>query len=310
MSKIAQISIASGPDSGKSFSLDQETMHIGSGSDNEIIIEDDLIAELQASIARKNGRYAIYCPFEGAVDIDGTSLPPEKWVWLPASARIQISRKTVLLFEHEQDKGATTGKNAKAHTNAGEQHDQDENIGNRSTILKPRKRKPKKSGTGSGSVAKFITEREGDPLVQLGVDGKLPELALQETEVTKKKKNTNQKTNPNILYLILAISFFSSLMMVLIDDSGSGAGSVSQTKSRKAIKQYYDLESDNKVPFQRELREAELAHARGDRSQEKRHFRRVLYMLNAEDVNKLTGLTGEGPAADEELRQHIINLLR
>lgn len=173
---------------------------------------------------------------------------------------------------------------------------------------KPRKTSRSKK-TGATTVAKFITNREGEALVQLGADGNLPELNLQEDQQTKNRPTQKAASNPNVLYAVLACSFFASLMLLLMDATPSNVRRSTQEEARIQLRAYFN--ADEKAPknYQLELREALLAHARGDRIDEKKHYRRILFMLNAQDVNPMNGLTGQGIASDDDLKALVIMLL-
>jgi hypothetical protein len=346
VTKPAELKVASGPDRGKIFPLVEETVNLGCGDDNEIILDDDQLAETHLSITRKNNRYAIYTPFEGAIEIDGNTLPSEQWVWLPTTARIQITSRTVLQFNQPlvENKIPTPVSNKKVETKAPDQpptptpqregsqtvtrsvsegqlaESENSSSTSQSNISQPIisqsnasqtkvSRKPKTKKSPQASVAKFITNREGDALVQLGADGKLPELSLQEDRQTSTKTTKKKASNPNILYAALAASFFVSIMILLLDTSGFETAPVKVESVRKDITKFYEKPGQEPHKYQLELRQAELAHAKADYKKEKLHYRRVLFMLQAQDTNPLKGLTGDGPTTDEELKTLVISLL-
>ena len=60
-------------------------------------------------------------------------------------------------------------------------------------------------------------------------------------------------------------------------------------------------------PYQQLLREAQLAHARGDRRKEQTAYQSVLRLLNAEDRNPHTGVTGH--VEDDERLRKLIGIL-
>ena len=91
----AQITVTTGPDEGKAFSLSDELVHIGRGTDNQIVLSDPTLSEHHASIVRRNGRYAIYAPAVGGVRVEGNVIPAERWVWLPSSATVCLGEGTV-----------------------------------------------------------------------------------------------------------------------------------------------------------------------------------------------------------------------
>lgn len=99
MDSAARLTVRMGPDQGKSFPLATELVRIGRGPENEIILGDPDLDEHQASIIHRDGRYAIVTASPGGLLIDGTAIPPERWIWLPAEASIRLSPQTTLLFE-------------------------------------------------------------------------------------------------------------------------------------------------------------------------------------------------------------------
>ena len=98
MSDPAQITVTTGPDRGRVFELADEVMHIGRGPENDIVLSDPSLAEHQASIVSRGGRYAIFSPEEDAVQVDENAIPSDQWVWLPEEARISIGERTVVQF--------------------------------------------------------------------------------------------------------------------------------------------------------------------------------------------------------------------
>lgn len=105
MDSAARLTIRLGPDQGKSFPLATELVRIGRGPENEIVLNDPDLDEHQASIIRRDGRYAIVTASPGGLLIDGTAIPPERWIWLPSEASIRLSPHTTLVFESGTDGG-------------------------------------------------------------------------------------------------------------------------------------------------------------------------------------------------------------
>lgn len=277
MGKTARITVTSGPDRGKVFQLNEELVHVGSGGDNQIALTDKAVADHQASIVSRDGRYAIYTPLEDSVQVDGNVIPPERWVWLPASAQLAFSDRTSLKFDEleSETRQSTAGKRAPE--------------GNKAKRAGGRRRK-----SSDKHVARFITDKQGDTLVKLGEDGHLPELQLAEGEARKAVESTKKESNPLVLYAVLGVSVCMSLLMVLVDLEPSAVSQEQRNDARRLIVKFYGTDDDELKPYQSLLREARLARSRGDMTTEKKMYARVLNLLNAEDITQsFSGLTGD-----------------
>ncbi len=274
MSITARITITSGPDRGKVFELNDQLVNIGRASENDVALSDPLVSDHQASITSRGGRYAIYTPLERVVEVDGNVIPADRWVWLPKSARVRVSDRTAFQFSYQG--------------------------GAKVAAKRPEKRKR--------NVARFITDQSGDPLVKLGEDGHLPELALTEGPNKKTLQKRGKQSNPTLLYAAVAFSVCASVAMLFLDAEPSGSSASQKAQARRAIAGFYETGESEPQEYQRSLRDAQLAHSRNDSIAERRAYRRVLVLLNSEDNNRFTGLTG-GPERDERLRKLIAILL-
>jgi hypothetical protein len=96
-----RIVVTTGPDRGKVFEVDEELIHIGRADENQIVLDDPSLPDHQASILRKNGRFAIFRPTDAEVQVDGADIPAEKWVWLPNDVRLQFGRRTSCQLTYE-----------------------------------------------------------------------------------------------------------------------------------------------------------------------------------------------------------------
>src|SRR5262245_25961882 len=94
----ARITVTAGPDRGKVFQLTGEMVRLGKGLDNDVVLTDAQVGDHHASIVRREGRFAIFTSVSKGLDVDGTEVPPERWVWLPSSATIRIGQKTSVEF--------------------------------------------------------------------------------------------------------------------------------------------------------------------------------------------------------------------
>ena len=326
----ARLVVTAGPDVGKSFGLNAEMVHLGTADDNQIVLSDDSLAEHQASIASRNGRFAIYVPPGQMVEIEGNAIPTEKWVWLPAAATLRMGTATSCRFEASAQSGVASGGSTGATTTAmptvpapdpksSDRPDPETPAEERTptgTEVRKRGARKKKGAGRKSKVARFITDQPGEPLVRLGEDGQLPELALSEAGVKEKSDEPKEK-NPLVLYGVLTCSLVLSLGMLLLEPPAPGSTSSKQkAAAREELKDYFGEDGAQLEPYQQELRQALVEAARGDYRDERRHYRRVLQMLNAADIrdpanlNGLTGRdTGRGRNSDEELREHLQTLL-
>lgn len=292
----AHLAVSTGPDRGRSLPVTEELVHIGRGPDNHLVLSDAGVAEHQLSIVFRGGRYAIYTPLEQAVEVDGNVIPHARWVWLPESAKIRVSERTVLHFAETAAAGSAVR----------------ETVTDSVTVEPPKKngvKPPPRKKKKEAAVAKFITDRSGESLVKLGEDGQLPELSLTEAADRAAAREKPKETSPLLVYGLLAISFLASGALLLIDVDLGGSASQERAEASMMLKTFYGAEGQKIAPWQQLLRDARLSASRGDRAGERRAYRRVLEMVNSEDNNKFTGLTGD-PKRDDELRGLIGTMLR
>jgi hypothetical protein len=98
MSVCARITVTSGPDQGKVFELTGEMVRLGKAPHNEVVLSDTLVSDQHASIVRREGRFAIFTPVPEGLEVDGTEVPSERWVWLPETATIRVGQRTSVDF--------------------------------------------------------------------------------------------------------------------------------------------------------------------------------------------------------------------
>jgi hypothetical protein len=179
---------------------------------------------------------------------------------------------------------------------------------------------PVKSTRRTRQAARFITAGETASHVQLGADGKLPDLLLHEGEEREKPTEQRQGVNPLVLVAV-AVSMLLTVAVLFIDDVGVGGETASKEEARAAIEKYYiqvpgslDTTSSSK-PYQYYLREAIWAHQAGDYAAEIRNYRHVMDLLNNEGKSEITGLTGrigsvDTQPSDRHLEKQLSILLR
>jgi len=321
MEASATIVVTGGPDAGKSYALTDELVHIGRGRDNQVVLSDDRLAEHQASIVRRNGRYAIYAPQAGSVQVEGSDIPAEKWVWLPRAATIQLGDDTVFRLEAKDGENGATSTPAPESTptpTPGKPRPRTSPPGARKEGTERARRKPRAPEKQS-QVARFISDRTGEPLVRLGEDGQLPALELAElAEETPQERRPKSTSNPLLLYGLIGFSFVASLGMLLINPESGGTSSTSeQARSRLALREFYGTNGEHLERYQELLRRALVCNSQGDWDGERQAYRQVLQMLNASDIrdprrhpNGLTGKqTKRGRNSDDDLREALETLL-
>lgn len=341
-----RIVVTTGPERGKVFEIETELVHVGRAVENQIVLDDPSLSDHQASILNKNARFAIYRPDEAEVKVDGNDIPAEQWVWLPTDARLQFGLRTTCQFSYDPVVDASDAPNDNATEDDHATASSIDANEPKPRAPKPKTKddsgdKPKKSRPKSGSAkpratptpelndepegksqdgpgsekrkkkkrkrqtARFITE-QGKSLVELGADGQLPELALDEDAGTKQKSDKPKQSSPSLMYGMLAFSFLATLAMLLIDIAPGQSGAVSKSDARTEVTRFYGG-ADDKVslrPFQKRLRSAQLARAQRDFEKERRLYLQVLSELNAEDRDLNIGVTGS-LNGDVELKKLI-----
>ncbi len=269
MTGAARLVLANGTGKETAYPLAAELTSIGQAAENQIVLADAALGSHHLSIARRNDRFALYVPEGRGVAIDGQFAPSEQWVWLRHGMVLQLTPQTALRFEvageSTESVKATSGE-----------------------------KKPKKGDRPPGrKVAKFITDRAGGTLVRLGEDGHLPELQLIDADIVPKSSRQKPKeTSPALLYGALGASLLMSMVLLFLEgDAGPTRQGKAQAR-QMILKEFVGQEGQPLRHYQRVLREAGLAAARGDVNGERESYRRVLQMLNSEDRNPFTGITG------------------
>jgi hypothetical protein len=269
MTGTARLVLANGTGKETAYPLAAELTSIGQAAENQIVLADAALGSHHLSIARRNDRFALYVPEGRGVAIDGQFAPSEQWVWLRHGMVLQLTPQTALRFEvageSTESVKATSGE-----------------------------KKPKKGDRPPGrKVAKFITDRAGGTLVRLGEDGHLPELQLIDADIVPKSNRQKPKeTSPALLYGALGVSLLMSMVLLFLEgDAGPTRQGKAQAR-QMILKEFVGQEGQPLRHYQRVLREAGLAAARGDVNGERESYRRVLQMLNSEDRNPFTGITG------------------
>ena len=293
MSEPATITVTRGPARGQFFELEAELVHIGRAESNQVVLEDTNLADHHASIVFRNGRYAIFTPLPDAVSIDGSAIPPQRWVWLPGEANIGLGQRTSLRF-------ATSLPDAASDN--GDAEDGPAGKG---------QRKGRKGRRRKRQLAKFVTDAQGESRVQLGEDGQLPELSLDEELTGGKIEQKKSGSNSLLLSLVLVVSTALSIMLLIVEGPGIGATNRGFEFARTELKKMLEdtkpkTEAQPELAWRLLVRDALSAAARSDRTGEQVAYDRLLNLLNAEDRRK-SSLTGD-EARDQRLKEMIATL--
>lgn len=170
---------------------------------------------------------------------------------------------------------------------------------------KPKKKKKKSKKDKRRAVASIVKTESIQP--QLSTDGKLPTLQLNDDFEAKPPEES--KTNPAILTAVICFSLLSSGLMLLLLGGEENDDLERLEKTRQSIRTFYQIRPDQELkPYQLELRQAQLAHSRGDYYGEIRAYQSVMYRFRAEDLSEFSGLTGS-PTSDRELEEWVSILL-
>lgn len=309
MGDRARLTVTTGPDRGRVFELAEEMVNIGRGAQNHIPLTDLQVAEHQATLVSRNGRYAIYVLHADSVEVDGNVIPAGQWVWLPDTARIKMSTYTGLRFQYEGTREPGNGSQVTQKPKA-----EKPDPAPPAARTKSGKSKSGKATNQERKVARFITDKGGDALVHLGEDGHLPELNLSDSPAKKvlREKSASDSSFP-LIYLAVGGSLLLSVVLLLVPSESGVSTESERARARQEITEFYGNPNEEPTRWQRKLREARLAHSSGDLSAERRAYQQVLDMLNAEEYNRPSApshiaLTGD-KSRDQRLRDLIAVLL-
>lgn len=289
----AILEVQSGPDQGKRFPLDGELLHMGRGTDNHIVLSDPQLGEFHASMSVSGNQFALYANESQEIQVGETRLPRQQWVPISTTEAIQLGGSTTVRILTSDPVVDAAPSSVPVERK------------------KPARRESKRQ------VARMITNRPVEAVVQLGSDGRYPELALAHVAAPAKSENQPRESNPVLLFTVLAASCLSSVGLLLVDfDSASMSAPESQESARGQLASFYGKDSSSLEPYQKMLRQAAIEYSQGQRQAERTLLTQVLDLLkavdakNPENLNGLTGKqTGRGKASDRELRQLLETIL-
>ncbi len=332
MAQAPHILVTAGPDQGRSFPLTEELIHIGRAAENQVVLSEKSLEDHQFSLVLRNGRFAVFSPLADALSVDGNAVPAERWVWVPDAAVIHCGYETSMVLKTPGVAASLSGELTPPVPGGSSEFPVHKvsTEGSSASVVRRSRSGARRNGPGTersrrssrrdateSSVARFITDQPGEPLVRLGADGHLPELQLEEFATADPAQKTEPAdSNPLVLYGLLACSVVLSLGLLLLEPTGSGTSAGDTQAARHVLEQHYGDADDELAPYQILLRQALVAHSRGDRREEQQMYRQVLRLLNSADVtdrSNLNGLTGHvtrrGRASDDELRESLQTLL-
>lgn len=170
-------------------------------------------------------------------------------------------------------------------------------------------------------VARLVSADTAQSSLKLAADGQLPYLQLQEDDKKDKGKGKSRSIPPLALVgaWILSVLLTVGIVMLSSDDSGSAASQPKREAMSKIEEQYFGNPARAELlPYQRLLREARQARARGDSKAEQQYYKQVLDLLHAETWGGAAtsasrtrlekGVTGSRDH-DRELEQLILTVL-
>lgn len=186
------------------------------------------------------------------------------------------------------------------------------------TPAPPLKQMPPSQAPRQTQAAKFIAADVTATKMDLGADGRLPVLQLEELDEEDGPQEP-QASNPWLLIGVLGFSIAASVAMLFVDVGSGGGERPSKEQARRDIYLYYlpdkgrlETGSVQLKPYQQRLRDALLAYNRGDLAEERRCYRDVLDMLHAEGKSENFGITGtargDSPPTDSHLEK-LVSLL-
>jgi hypothetical protein len=157
------------------------------------------------------------------------------------------------------------------------------------------------------NTARFVADQARAPTIAPAADGSLPKLQLADADA---EPAAQAESRPLPLWLALLLMMLSTGLsaLLLLSDDGGGQRETTKAEARSELKRFYGQGDGPLLPYQVHLREAQLAHSRGEAPAEREHYREVLALLRAEGRGPFVGLAGT-PREDEELARLLTLLL-
>jgi len=175
----------------------------------------------------------------------------------------------------------------------------------------PVDRPPIPSLQGS-QTARFISAEAAQSPLTVAEDGQLPDLRLIDSNAKQTEEDDTQSVNPLVVTCAISLSIVLSISLAMMDFTPDGGPNDSRAEVRQCIEKEFFTPPDSDKPFppfEHLLREAQRAHTKGDRAQERKLYHRVIFMLRQERGENEKGLAGSHDR-DERLKTLISALLR
>lgn len=161
--------------------------------------------------------------------------------------------------------------------------------------------------------ARFIPADVSATRVELGHDGQLPVLQLDEVTQVDAEGQNARESKPWFLAAAVAISVCMSVALFLVDADRAPAERATKQSARSEIEMYYIAPAAQSQLYSQLLAQALQANNKGDYAKERRRYKQVLDLLHAENKDPLRGLTGQvnapGPPNDRHLEELLSTLV-
>jgi hypothetical protein len=164
-------------------------------------------------------------------------------------------------------------------------------------------------------VARFVSADTAPSALKLAADGQLPQLQLQDSDDKGKGQGSSKPISPLVVIgvWVIAVALTVVIVMSANNDDASAA-----SEKKKAAMRAIDEDLKKAVgrgelrPYQRLLRAARQANARGDVDAERQYLKQVLDLLHTES-REVAGHLKKGISGthkdDEELEEKILAML-
>ena len=171
-------------------------------------------------------------------------------------------------------------------------------------------------------VARLVSADTAQSTLKIAADGQLPHLQLQEDDKKNARQNKSKAIPPLVLILAWVFSVVLTVAIVMMTSDDGSAAATSQAKKDAMTKiedQFFGNPARGELrPYQRMLRDARQARARGDFKAERQYYKQVLDLLHTEtwggaptavSRDRLEkGITGSRER-DRELEQLILTIV-
>lgn len=155
-------------------------------------------------------------------------------------------------------------------------------------------------------AARFIAEETAETRVQLGADGRLPELKFEARAAESDPREPQAGgSNPLLLVGVLCFSVTLSVILLVFEPPKAPSNEAAKAAARNWIQAKYIGSDSTPQPHELRLRWALQAAVRGDTASERRLYREVLNMLHDESLRGAAGVTGPRVAAEPPNDRHL-----